>query len=243
MILKRLSSAIKRQDWFQVIVEILIVIVGIFFGLQAQNWYEARQAEIEEKYIISYLISDMENNINYLDDRVSLYSLRIRQANKVLQILESGKLENEDIETFEEGLFTIGLSGTLDSYLNTFNDNDLDKILDDDLRHIIDNYVGSKNLTKDLVYNSISPNVTAYKALIASKTAIIKDNDRNTIAKVYDFDTLKDDMEYRATYTNILRLTYSVRGRSYNLLQNSKMLLEVLKKHQAGEELGEVTFQ
>ncbi len=74
MILKKLASAIRRQDWFQVMIEVLIVIVGIFLGLQVQNWYEERGnrdqeakyleqlhdevAEIEQRYERSMLIVD-----------------------------------------------------------------------------------------------------------------------------------------------------------------------------------------
>lgn len=54
MILKKLASAIRRQDWFQVLVEIMIVIVGIFLGLQVQAWSENRaNREIEKQYLIS----------------------------------------------------------------------------------------------------------------------------------------------------------------------------------------------
>ena len=48
MIVRRLSDAFRRQDWFTVIVETLIVVFGVFFGLQVNNWNEARkQAELQ----------------------------------------------------------------------------------------------------------------------------------------------------------------------------------------------------
>lgn len=47
MILGRISAAIRRQDWFTVAVETLIVIFGVYIGLQVNNWNEARkQAEL-----------------------------------------------------------------------------------------------------------------------------------------------------------------------------------------------------
>ena len=42
MILRRLSDAFRKQDWFTVAVEILIVLLGVFLGLQVNNWNEAR---------------------------------------------------------------------------------------------------------------------------------------------------------------------------------------------------------
>lgn len=43
MILRRLTDAFRRQDWFTVAVETLIVVFGVFIGLQVNNWNEARQ--------------------------------------------------------------------------------------------------------------------------------------------------------------------------------------------------------
>jgi len=34
MILARMTASIRRQDWFQVTLEILIVVIGIFLGVQ-----------------------------------------------------------------------------------------------------------------------------------------------------------------------------------------------------------------
>lgn len=43
MILRRLADACRRQDWFTVAVETLIVVFGVFIGLQVNNWNEARK--------------------------------------------------------------------------------------------------------------------------------------------------------------------------------------------------------
>ncbi len=42
MIIKRLATGIKEQDWFVVMVEVMIVVVGIFIGLQVDDWNEGR---------------------------------------------------------------------------------------------------------------------------------------------------------------------------------------------------------
>lgn len=42
MILRRLAAAVRRQDWFTVFVETMIVVFGVFIGLQVNNWIEAR---------------------------------------------------------------------------------------------------------------------------------------------------------------------------------------------------------
>ena len=42
MILRRLASAISRQDWFAVPTEIVIVVAGIVVAIQLHNLNDAR---------------------------------------------------------------------------------------------------------------------------------------------------------------------------------------------------------
>ena len=37
MILRRLATSIRKQDWFTVFIETLIVVFGVFIGLQVNN--------------------------------------------------------------------------------------------------------------------------------------------------------------------------------------------------------------
>lgn len=51
MILRRLTTAFRKQDWFTVGVETLIVVFGVFIGLQLQNWTsEQGRRQLEVSY-------------------------------------------------------------------------------------------------------------------------------------------------------------------------------------------------
>jgi hypothetical protein len=43
-VLRRLVASARRQDWFAVAVELVVVVAGIFIGLQVANWNEGRKA-------------------------------------------------------------------------------------------------------------------------------------------------------------------------------------------------------
>jgi hypothetical protein len=60
MILLRLSDAFRKQDWFTVAVETLIVVLGVFLGLQVNNWNTENTARINERQLLSQLQSDVE---------------------------------------------------------------------------------------------------------------------------------------------------------------------------------------
>lgn len=40
MILRSLASSVRNQDWFTVLIEIVIVFVGVFISIEVSNWIE-----------------------------------------------------------------------------------------------------------------------------------------------------------------------------------------------------------
>ena len=44
MVIRRFREHVARQDWFAVLIDVGIVVLGVFLGIQASNWNEARKA-------------------------------------------------------------------------------------------------------------------------------------------------------------------------------------------------------
>lgn len=42
LILRRFADAIREQNWFTVVLEVAIVVIGIFIGLQVDDWNQRR---------------------------------------------------------------------------------------------------------------------------------------------------------------------------------------------------------
>ena len=51
MLLRRFISNIKEPDWGSIVVELLIVVVGVFFGIHAANWNDDRLEQEEGRLI------------------------------------------------------------------------------------------------------------------------------------------------------------------------------------------------
>jgi len=60
MILRRIIAHFRKQDWFTVLVEFLIVVAGIFVGLQVNNWNEAARDRRAETQYLSQLRGDLQ---------------------------------------------------------------------------------------------------------------------------------------------------------------------------------------
>jgi hypothetical protein len=59
MILRDLAHSIRRQDWFAVAIEFLIVVAGIFVGLQVTDWNERRQLRERELNYLQRMSEDL----------------------------------------------------------------------------------------------------------------------------------------------------------------------------------------
>jgi len=55
MILRSITKHVRDQNWVAVFLDFLIVVVGVFIGIQVANWNEVRQARVEETAILERL--------------------------------------------------------------------------------------------------------------------------------------------------------------------------------------------
>ena len=44
MILRRLSQSLNEQNWVAIWIEFMLLVVGVFLGIQAANWNQEREA-------------------------------------------------------------------------------------------------------------------------------------------------------------------------------------------------------
>ena len=63
MILRKLAESIRSQDWFVVIIEILIVVVGIFLGLQVDDWNQQRKDRADEQVFLETDVALLNNGL------------------------------------------------------------------------------------------------------------------------------------------------------------------------------------
>jgi len=59
MLLHRITQHIRDQDWFAVGLDFLIVIVGVFIGIQVANWNDARRDRDSEALYLDRLYQEI----------------------------------------------------------------------------------------------------------------------------------------------------------------------------------------
>lgn len=89
MILRRFSDAIRKQEWFTVAIELFIVVLGVFLGLQANNWNEERSDAVREmQYLLALqedfrlIIGEIESDMARFEEIALNMNLLLDQSRK-----------------------------------------------------------------------------------------------------------------------------------------------------------------
>ena len=101
MIIKRLALGIRNQDWFVVGVEIVIVVVGIFIGLQVTEWNEKRKQNEESIYHLTALMNFVEKNIKDQAEEIKTSTGHLENTFKAWSILLGDKTNGGEIKAFQ----------------------------------------------------------------------------------------------------------------------------------------------
>ena len=60
MLLRRVTQHVNSQNWFAVFVDFVIVVVGVFVGLQVQDWNDSRKERAEEDILLARLLVETQ---------------------------------------------------------------------------------------------------------------------------------------------------------------------------------------
>ena len=85
--LNKIAVQLREQNWFALAAELVIVVVGVFLGLQAANWNEERQERKDEEQILTRLMAETSALLSVVrEERAQVQSLvdTLQQAQPVL---------------------------------------------------------------------------------------------------------------------------------------------------------------
>ncbi len=98
MILRRLTEHVKAQNWFAVAIDFVIVVAGVFVGLQVNNWNAARAEQRRADELVERLVGDLYNEQRINAATVAYYRTTVAYARTALRDFEAPG--SVDPETF-----------------------------------------------------------------------------------------------------------------------------------------------
>jgi hypothetical protein len=90
VILRRFTDAIRGQDWVTVTVETLMVVLGVFLGLQVNNWNEARAEGERSRGYLSRLRAELVADMAELERHRGLWQKVANEGYAAISYAETG---------------------------------------------------------------------------------------------------------------------------------------------------------
>ena len=87
---RRWGGKAREQNWFAVAIDFVIVVVGVFLGIQAANWNDSRKERAEERRYYAQILDDLRADQQTLHDALQRAAKYDAAAEDTLRAIRSG---------------------------------------------------------------------------------------------------------------------------------------------------------
>jgi len=96
MLLRTLTKHVNDQNWFAVIIDFIIVVFGVFIGIQVANWNDLQALHNKETQLLSELKNEIEMGISITKHKGDGYA-QVAEAGKrsLVILLNDGQCETD----------------------------------------------------------------------------------------------------------------------------------------------------
>ena len=155
--MKRILSTLS-QKWPEYLLEILVIIIGIYGAFVLDNWNERRLEKLEGREILRNIKGDIGNTINEFQKLNKIRTDVVQSSELLLAIEEFENLNSKKLNsliglTFYRPTF----NNTLGSINLIFNSGKINLIANDSIRNLLISLPGEiDDLTEEEVYSNES---------------------------------------------------------------------------------------
>ena len=166
MIFRRLKEAMNQQSWFAVMIELLVIALGIFAGLQIDAWQEARTARAEADYYLGRLVHEFDETIELMEQSAVVAEELFDRSGRAVGVLRAGSLNDDNMAAFSDDFRAFfGLANfrfTASSLAELHSTGSFDAIEDRELRAKLINFQETVDIRREqseLLSDSFGPAV------------------------------------------------------------------------------------
>lgn len=185
MLLRSVIDHVKAQNWFAVGLDFVIVVVGVFIGLQFGNWNQTRQQNQLYSEAFDRVIVEVQANLERLESSREDVKLKLPIVQQALEDLRACRSDNVARENIEAAFTPLGSSTrftidakALDQLIN--NDDFLPFQTPDIRRRLLDlsTYLNSLQRRSDIFWEMRSANRNDTSGIVRPGPLAMKDPDQ-----------------------------------------------------------------
>lgn len=241
MLLRRFIEHVRTQNWFAVGLDVCVVIVGIFLGMQVTEWNENRKTAETSGFIHQKLIEDFTTIKEQAEFRVSFHQERTEDLQYLLKVIRREANEPLNFDRLEDALTTGDVNWENPRHSVVWSslvaNDQMDLIANEALRQALAEYErglaeadgGLKSLRSMMNesnnvffrYTEFSPDFDVETYLNSFTTAVP--------IQSYDLQAMKNDKEYHAAVSQYMRLQYYMTINHQFNLSNAEEVLRLLE--------------
>ncbi|MEO0452474.1 MAG: hypothetical protein AAFZ74_19330 [Pseudomonadota bacterium] len=109
MLLRRITKHVKDQNWFAVALDFMIVVIGVFIGLQVANWNDSRVERVELVDQLSSLHAEFSENLIRFETYGDQLDGQIKAISNLRRIVAEDDQEFEAAEIDRQLMAVIGI--------------------------------------------------------------------------------------------------------------------------------------
>ena len=83
MLLRRITQHVKDQNWFAVLIDFVIVVFGVFIGIQVANWNDARADRQKEVEFFDHVLENLNSDLAEYDSTLTVSEWRMSAINQI----------------------------------------------------------------------------------------------------------------------------------------------------------------
>lgn len=139
MFVRRLTASFKEQHWMTIVIELVIVIIGVFVGNQVSNWNEARIEKRQTQQVLEQLRPELKSQLSAFKTIKAYYATTRRFADLALAGWSRDPQvgDNQFVIAAYQASQIYGIGMNADAWSLAFGSDQLRQIEDSDLRRAL----------------------------------------------------------------------------------------------------------
>ncbi|MGJ8664332.1 MAG: hypothetical protein ACSHWU_11815 [Marinicella sp.] len=226
MLLRRITKHVTEQNWFAVFIDFLIVVVGVFVGLQVQNWNTDRLAKEEEQQVLMQLQEQFSIFIDTSEINIKKQIDNTDSSANILNMIQLG-IEPIDVDDFKNTLAKAGSLSAAPSLPTALQElvssGQLSNLASSDLRSLLTSFYqefGAHESTTRIVMSLITSPQNRYHQVVV--------HDPFMRGKVTDYDLTRID-ELRPELQNVQIGKKMITIQMKDLLQQARAIQSIVE--------------